>query len=125
MQAGDGNIDIMANYLLVMLQPTAMNWLTSLQPGIIDSLDDLKGMFIENYKVAYEQPSTMHGLTRIYQRTGELLRSYIWRFSEVRSQIPNILETKVITYFIHGLYHHDELHKKFNRKPSATIGEML
>ena len=29
MRAGGGDIDVMANYLPVMLQPTTMNWLTS------------------------------------------------------------------------------------------------
>ena len=63
----------MANYLLVMLQPIAMNWLTSLQSNIIDSWDDLKRMFIKNYKATYEWPATKHDLAKIYQRTGELL----------------------------------------------------
>ena len=66
-------------------------------------------MFIENYKATYKRSATKHDLTRVYQRMGELLRSYIWHFSEVRNQIPNILEAEVITCFVQGLYHHDEL----------------
>ena len=56
---------------------------------------------------------------------GELLRGYIHRFLEVRNRIPNILKAKVITYFVQGLYHHDKLHRKFNRKPLTSIGEMF
>ena len=67
----------------------------------------------------------MHGLARVYQRTGEILRSYIRGFSEVRNQIPNILKAEVITYFVCGLYHHDEVRRKFNRKLPALIGEMF
>jgi hypothetical protein len=56
----------MANYLSIMLQPVAMNWLTSLQPDIIDSWHDLKRMFVENYKATYEWPTTKHDLAKIY-----------------------------------------------------------
>ena len=66
MKASGGNLDVMANYLLVMLQPTIMNWLTRLQPDIIDSWDDLKNMFIENYKATYERPAIKHNLVRVY-----------------------------------------------------------
>ena len=54
----------------------------------------------------------------------ELLHSYIWRFSEMRNSIPNIMEAKIITAFIRGL-HHRELRSKFNRKPLTGIGEMI
>ena len=66
-------------------------------------------MFIDNYEATCEWPATKHDLVRVYQRMGELLRSYIWHFSEVRNQIPNILEAEVITCFVQGLYHHDKL----------------
>ena len=62
MKAGGSNPDVMSNYLSVMLQPAAMNWLTSLQLDIIDSWGDLKYMFIENYKATYERPATKHDL---------------------------------------------------------------
>ena len=66
-------------------------------------------MFIENYKATYKWLATKHDLARIYKRIGELLWSYIHRFLEVRNRIPNILKAKVITYFCHRLYHHDDL----------------
>jgi hypothetical protein len=58
MKDGGGNTSIMANYLPVMLKLDAMNWLTSLQAEIIDSWEDLRRMFIENYKATCERPST-------------------------------------------------------------------
>ena len=77
MWAGGGNTDVMANYLPIMLKPIAMNWLTSLQFDIIDSWDDLKRLFIENYKATCEQSGTKHDLARVYQKPSELLWSYI------------------------------------------------
>lgn len=82
-------------------------------------------MFIENYKATCERLATKHELPRVYQKPSDLLRSYIRHFSEVRNHIPNILQSEVITAFINGLYHHDELRRMFNRKPPASIGEMF
>ena len=81
MRAGGDNTDVMANYLPVMLKPAVMNWLTSLQSDIINSWDDLKRLFIENYKATCEQPGTKHDLARVYQKPSELLWSYIRCFS--------------------------------------------
>ena len=48
-RAAGGNSDVMANYLLVMLSQSANNWLMGLGKDSIESWDDLKRVFIENY----------------------------------------------------------------------------
>ena len=73
MWASGGNTDVMANYLPVMLKPATMNWLTSLQSNIIDSWDDLKRLFVENYKATCERPGMKHDLAIVYQKPSELL----------------------------------------------------
>ena len=82
-------------------------------------------MFVENYMATCERPATRHDLETVYQKTDELLRSYVGRFLEMRNLIPNIGEAEVISTFVRGQYHHDELSSKFNRKPPWKIGEML
>ena len=71
----------MANYLPVMLTPTAMNKLTSLALDSIGSWEQLKKVFTDNYMATCTQPGTKYDLNRIYQKPSELLRSYIRRFS--------------------------------------------
>ena len=90
----------MANYLPIMLTPTAMNWLMSLALDSIGSWEQLKKVFTNNYMATCTQPGTKHDLNRIYQKPSELLYSYIRCFSEMRNSIPNITEAKVITAFI-------------------------
>ena len=80
----------MANYLPVMLTPTAMNWFTSLALDSIGSWEELKKVFIDNYMATYTRRGTKHDLNRINQKLSELLRSYIRCFSEMRNSIPNI-----------------------------------
>ena len=48
-RAAEGNSDVMANYLPVMLSQTANNWLMGLREDSIESWDDLMKVFIENY----------------------------------------------------------------------------
>jgi hypothetical protein len=82
-------------------------------------------LFIKNYKATCERSRTKHDLARVYQKPSELLRSYIRLFFKVRNRIPNILESEVIPAFINGLYHHNKLRRKFNRKPPVSIGKMF
>ena len=114
----------MANYLPVMLTPTAMNWLTSLASDSIESWEQLKKAFTDNYMAMCTRSGTKHDLNHINQKPSELLYSYIKHFSKMRNSIPNITESEVITAFIQGL-HHRELCSKFNHKPSTGIGEMI
>ena len=97
-----------------------MNRFTSLAPDSIGSWEELKKVFTNNYMAMCTRPGTKHDLNRIYQKSFELLRSYIRRFSEMRNSIPNIMEAEVITAFIQGL-HHRELRSKFNRKPPTEL----
>ena len=87
----------MANYVPIMLTPTVMNWLTSLVLDSIESWEQLKKVFTDNYMATCTWPGTKHDLNLIYQKPSELLRSYIRRFSEMRNSIPNITEAEVIT----------------------------
>ena len=56
----------MANYLPVILTPTAMNWLTSLTLDSIGSWEQLKKVFTDNYMATCTQPGTKHDLNHIY-----------------------------------------------------------
>ena len=44
-----GNSDVMANFLPLMLSQIANNWLMGLREDSIESWDDLKKVFVENY----------------------------------------------------------------------------
>jgi len=45
----EGNSDVMANYLPVMLSQSTNNWLMGLAEDSNESWDDLKKVFIENH----------------------------------------------------------------------------
>ena len=80
-RATRGNSDVMTNYLLVMLSQTTNNWLMGLRENSIESWDDLKKVFVENYMATCQQPGTKYDLEKLHQTSGEPLRSYIRCFS--------------------------------------------
>ena len=53
-RATGGDEDILVNYLPIMLNQSANNWLLSLWENSIQSLDDLKKVFTDNYMATYE-----------------------------------------------------------------------
>ena len=65
-RATGGDTSVMANYLPVMLTSTAMNWLMSLALDSIESYEQLKKVFTDNYMATCTRPSTKHDLNRIY-----------------------------------------------------------
>ena len=93
----------MANYLPVMLNQSVNNWLLSLRENSIQSWDDLKKVFTENYMATCEQPNTKYDLEKLHQTSGESLRNFIRRFSEKRNFMPNISDAKAIATFTKGL----------------------
>ena len=82
-----GDPRVMANYLPIMLMPTVMNWLMSLTPDSIESWEQLKKVFTDNYMATCTRPSTKHDLNRIYQKPSKLLHSYIIHFPDMRNSI--------------------------------------
>jgi len=103
----DGSEDVMANYLPVMLNQSANNWLLSLRADSIESWDDLKKVFIANYMATCQQPGTKYDLEKLHQTSGVPLHGFIWRFSETRNSIPNISDSEAISTFTKGLLYHE------------------
>lgn len=107
-RAAGGDEDVMANYLLIMLDQFANNWLLSLKENSIKTWEDLKTEFTTNYPATCEQPTTKYDLEKVYQALGDSLRDFICRFLETRNSIPNVTDAETIPSFTKGL-HHEQL----------------
>ena len=102
-RATGGDEDVMANYLSIMLNQSTNNWPLSLQENSIQSWDDLKKVFTDNYMAMCEQPSTKYHLEKLHQSSGESLRDFIRCFSETRNFVPNITDAEAIAAFTKGI----------------------
>jgi hypothetical protein len=114
----------MANYLPVMLNQSANNWLLSLWENSTRSWDDLKKVFTKNYMATCEQPGTKYDLEKLRQTSEESLLDFIRRFLETRNFVPNISDAEAIAAFTTGLQH-EQLRGKLYRKRPTTIGELI
>jgi hypothetical protein len=59
--------------------------------------------FTANFKSTYARPGYETELYAIYQCSGESLRSFIQRFSQVHNTIPYIFNTSVVVAFHQGV----------------------
>ena len=71
----------------------------------IKSWDNLKKIFIENYRATCQQPGMKYDLEKLHQTSRGPLRSYIKFFFKTRNYIPNIGDNEVISAFTRGLHH--------------------
>jgi hypothetical protein len=65
-----------ALYFPVALESAPLAWLESLKPNSIDSWEDLKWAFIDNFQGSMIRAGTCHNLSQVKQEMDETLRSY-------------------------------------------------
>jgi hypothetical protein len=64
-----------ALYFPVALEPMPLTWLGSLKPNSIDSWEDLKRAFIDNFQGSMIKAGTRHDVSQVKQEMNETLRS--------------------------------------------------
>jgi hypothetical protein len=81
------------------LESAPVTWLESLKPNSIDSWEDLKRAFIDNFQGSMIRTGTRHDLSQFKQEMNETLRSYTRCFFKMRTTIANITDEDVIRCF--------------------------
>ena len=90
-------------YIRLMLEGTARDWLKALPPSSYDSLDHFCRDFIKNFEPLCDRPKTFEELRACTQRSDETLRSYIRRWTAIRNSVGVISEDMATDAFIMGL----------------------
>ena len=93
----------MANWFPMALKEAARAWLINLPSESISSWEDLCKQFVAHFMATYERPATKNDLKAVRQRTGETLRAFIQRFSQVHNRIPKISNEEIISAFSAGV----------------------
>jgi hypothetical protein len=102
-EAVGGDDRVNANFLHTTLSGADRSWLINLPEGSIYSWDQLCAMFIENFHVTYERPSTVETLKTIKQKHDESLHDYIKRCYNAKNGIPQIQDIEIINAFYNGV----------------------
>jgi hypothetical protein len=102
------------------LDPAPLTWLESLSNNSIDSWEQLKKVFIDNFQGAITRAGTRHDLAQCKQERNELLRSYTRRFFDVRATIANISEEDIIDCFYNSITD-PGIYRDFGRNRPKTV----
>jgi hypothetical protein len=105
----------------VALEFAPLTWLESLKPNSIDSWEDLKRAFIDNFSGSIIRVGTRHDLSQVKQEMNETLRSYTRRFFETCATIANITVEDVIRCFQNGLFSKHTYHDFGRNRPTIAI----
>ncbi|GJW43515.1 reverse transcriptase domain-containing protein [Tanacetum coccineum] len=106
------------------LTGNARVWFDNLPPESIDSYDDLKKSFLENYlqqKKCIKDPIEIHN---IKQREGESTKDFVKRCKLESRDVKGALECMRIFGFVHGIIN-PELIKRPHDKIPKTVDEIM
>ncbi|GJY58751.1 reverse transcriptase domain-containing protein [Tanacetum coccineum] len=107
-----------------MLTGNARVWFDDLLPGSIDSYDNLKKSFLENYlqqKKCIKDPIEIHN---IKQREGESTEDFVKRYKLESRDVKGAPECMRIFRFVHGITNL-ALIKRLHDKIPKTVDEMI
>jgi hypothetical protein len=103
-EVSGGSNSTKALYFPVALESAPLTWLESLKPNSINSWEDIKWSFVNNFQGSMIRAGTRHDLSQVKQEMNETLRSYTRCFFETHPTITNIIDEDVIRCFQNGLF---------------------
>ena len=92
---------------------------------LIDSWEELRQAFIDNFIATCEQLGNKYDLERIWDHKNKPLRDYIRCFSNMFLKISKISHDEVISAFIKRLHFHETLRSKLLHKRLSMVAELL
>nr|GEV88714.1 reverse transcriptase domain-containing protein [Tanacetum cinerariifolium] len=114
----------MPNHIKTYDVRNARVWFDDLPPESIESYDDLKKAFLENYlqqKKYIKVPIELHN---IKQRDGEFTEDFVRRYKLKSRDVKGAPECMRISGFVHGITN-PELIKRLHDKIPKTVDEMM
>ncbi|XP_074374330.1 uncharacterized protein LOC141714711 [Apium graveolens] len=104
------------------LQGTALRWYSNLPPRSIDSWTTLKSKFQARFSSNYKGIKVTASLMTMHQRSGESLRSFLTRFREEITEIPDLIEQMAVNFLTAGIdksRHGILLEEIFEKRPKT------
>nr|ABA93911.1 retrotransposon protein, putative, Ty3-gypsy subclass, expressed [Oryza sativa Japonica Group] len=123
-EASHGDKNTKAKVIHLALDGIACSWYFNLPANSIYSWEQLRDVFVFNFRGTYEEPKTQQHLLGIRQRPGESIREYMRRFSQARCQVQDITEASVINAASASLLE-GELTRKIANKEPQTLEHLL
>jgi hypothetical protein len=76
--------------LQLHLTGAARSWLNTLPDESIGNWGELESQFTRNFRSTYKRPASLEEVKTCVQRKGEMLRSYIQRWSIIKNSAEDV-----------------------------------
>jgi hypothetical protein len=108
-------------YFPMALESAPLTGLESLKQDSIDSWEDLKKTFIDNFQGSMLCAGTLHDLSQVKQEENETIRYYTRRFFKIHATITNITDEDVIHCFQNSLSSKNIYHDCGHNHPKTIV----
>jgi hypothetical protein len=98
--------------------------LNTLPNESIGSWGELESQFARNFHSTYKRPASLEEVKACVQRKGEMLRSYIQRWSIIKNSAEDVSDKRAIDAFTAGLRRSD-LVEEVGRTRPTTVAELM
>jgi hypothetical protein len=123
-EAAHGDENTKAMVIHLALNFIARSWYFNLPVNSIYPWEQLRDVFVLNFRGTYEEPKTQQDLMGIRQRLGESTRVYIRRFSQARCQVQDITKASII-HAASACLLEGELTRRLARKEPRTFEHLF
>jgi hypothetical protein len=103
MNSAGGDDVALAKSFIIACEGPIPNWYSLLQPHSVCSWVDLKTKFLQAFQMFHDTTAKSSDLYNCKQKDRELLRNFVRRFMQQRSQIPEADDKTMIKALIKGL----------------------
>jgi hypothetical protein len=103
---------------------TARTWLEHLLASQIHNWGNLVRTFVGNFQGTYVRPGNSWDLRSCTQKPGESLRDFIRCFSKRCTELPSVVQSKIVHTFLEGTTCRD-LVRELGRSPPADSNELF
>jgi hypothetical protein len=121
--AGGDDVALAISFIISCEGPI-LNWYSLLHPHSVCSWVDLKTKFMQAFQIFHETTVKSPDLYNCKQKDREILRNFVRRFMQQRSQIPEVDDKTTIKALIKGLTPGPTASHLTRKKPK-TIDELF
>jgi hypothetical protein len=88
---------------ILIITGAAWSWLSTLPDKSIGSWGELENQFTRNFWSTYKRPASIEEVELCMQKKGEMLRSYIQRWSIIKNSAEDVSDERVVDAFASSL----------------------
>ncbi|XP_074336767.1 uncharacterized protein LOC141673938 [Apium graveolens] len=111
--------------LAATFRESAQQWFQKLGPGVINSWDQMKALFLTKFQAAVRYAPSVTTLANVKKMEDESLTSYFKRFNAESTSVRGASEEAIKSFLITGLRVGSDFWKHLQGKDPATLADVF